>query len=87
MNELRRTPNPFKRSLPSRSGPPSVFVPVMLTNAGVLVVLLFGPNSQHPIPALTYAGAAVALVGLVLIVRNLTARRRNPPFVPPARDR
>jgi Na+-translocating ferredoxin:NAD+ oxidoreductase RnfA subunit len=87
MSERRGTSERVKAAPAARGGPRPVFVPVLVTNAGVLVVLLFGPNSQHPIAPLTYGGVAAAVIGLVFIVRHLVARNRNASYVPPARGR
>ncbi len=58
-------------------GANAVLGPVLITNAGVLVVLLFGPNSAHQILPLAYGGAAVAVIGMLAIVRAILERRRG----------
>ena len=60
-----------------------MFAALIAMNAGVLLVLLCGPNAPHPILPLAYGGAALALAGLVVLVRSIIVRRRNAPFPPP----
>ncbi len=64
-----------ERPAPARA-PKSPIAPLVVANAGVLVVFLFGPNAQHPIVPLAYAGAAVAVLGAVGIVRTIVLGRR-----------
>ncbi len=52
--------------------------PLLITNAGVLIVLLFGPNSPRQLLPVSYGGAAIAIGGAYLLVRALLARRRRP---------
>jgi hypothetical protein len=61
---------------PSNGGATLVLPPLLLANAGVLVVFIFGPNGPHPMLPLAYGGVAVAVAGAVLIVRALIVRRR-----------
>ncbi len=60
----------------------ALFPALLATNAGVLIVLLFGPNAQRPIPALMYAGVVLALGGLFILLRAIIARRSTPPLPP-----
>jgi hypothetical protein len=50
---------------------------LVVTNIGVLAVLLFGPNATRPQPTVAYGGVAIAVLGLVLLLRALIARRRT----------
>jgi len=66
-----------RRQRPQTRSAQSLLVPLILANAGVLVVFLSGPNAQHPIVPLAYGGAAVAVAGAVALVRALAVRRRD----------
>jgi Na+-translocating ferredoxin:NAD+ oxidoreductase RnfA subunit len=65
------------RARPAGGAAASVIGPLVAANVGVLSVFLFGPNTQHPILLVAYAGAAVAVAGAVALVRALAIRRRK----------
>ncbi len=61
---------------PARRGS-AVFVPLMVTNAGIIIVLLTGPNSTHQLLPMAYAGAALAVAGAGAMLRAIVAGRRR----------
>jgi hypothetical protein len=60
---------------PARRNAASVIGPLIVANAGVLVVFGFGPNAPHPILPLAYVGVVVAGAGAIALIRALTLRR------------
>jgi glucose uptake protein GlcU len=68
-------------TVPHRPPYPMLATAVVLINAAVLTVLLFGPNGSHPNAVLTVIGMAVIAVGLVLLfLAAMRARGNRRPF-------
>jgi hypothetical protein len=56
---------------------PPFVIGIVLTNAGLLAALLFGPNSGRPNSAASYAGLAVVAIGLILMAVSAVKRRQK----------
>jgi uncharacterized protein YjeT (DUF2065 family) len=68
-------------TVPRRPQYPILAPAIVLINAAVLTVLLFGPNASHPNAVLTVIGLAVVAVGIVLLfLAALRARGNRRPF-------
>jgi len=65
------------RGRPAGGAPAPLIGPLVVANVGVLIVFLFGPNVQHPIVPLAYAGVAIAAAGAIALVRGLAIRGRK----------
>jgi len=67
--------------VPGKRQSPLLATAVVLINAAVLTVLLFGPKGSHPNAVLTVIGMAVIAAGIVLLfLAAMRARGNRRPF-------
>jgi hypothetical protein len=67
--------------MPGKPQSPLLPTAIVMINAAVLTVLLFGPYGSHPNAVLTVIGVAVTAVGIVLLfLAALRARANRRPF-------
>ena len=68
-------------TVPGKPQSPLLPTAIVVINAAVLTVLLFGPNGSHPNAVLTVIGIAVIAVGIgLLFLAAMRSRGNRRPF-------